>query len=330
MMKITAALLILGLAAASATLLSATCGHPTYSASASSGANGTTGTGGHFDFANCPAEYSPSTSYQANCVVQGTPAAVSFTYKLASSDKTGPLFFVVIPTGVTTSTTKFHIKTGVPSSSFGGLGAYSNEADTVNSKYPNVASSNLVSWIDAKTTYSTDTGTTATFDVTCMGNTNTQTFDIALFQGGVTLEWTDIGTTQGVYGAKVYGGVPCCGIAEASWALNGVATEHLYIDAELDMQTGKWATATMHNVGLLSLDDTQPFNGNGLGTAKVRTCVTNQSCTTKADVYYISAKTTADSDQDAWVSLELTLRASAGVVGVSIATLAAVVVANLL
>jgi hypothetical protein len=329
MMKITAVLVILGLASASAVLLSATCGKPTFSASTSTG-NGTSSGSGSFDFDSCTAaEYAPSTSYQVTCSQQGEPAKTTFTYKLAQSDKSGPLFFVVSPTGVTTSTTKFHITTTVPSSSFLGLGSYSNDADTVNSKQPLVASSNLVSWIDAETTYNTDLGTTATFDVTCKGNTNVQTFDIALFQGGITLEWSDIGTPEGTYGAKVYGGVPCCGIAQASWALNGVATEHVYIDAKLTQANGKWKSATMNNVGV-SLDNTENFDGNGFGMAKVRTCMTNQSCTTKAEVYYISATTADSSDQDGWVSLELTLRASAGAVGVSIVTVAAVIIANLL
>jgi len=317
---------ILGLAASvsAVTTLGATCGKPT-------GGNGANSTGSSgFAYSLCTgADYVGSSVTCGGQDKAGSP--VVFTYTTKDADKAGPVFFQVIPTGnslgPTKSTTKFNIATSAPKQGTFALFDYSQTSDTKNSKTPLNAADPIVGWTDAKYMYNAPSGTKLTFTVTCMGNTITENFNYALWNSGVTLTWDATGASEGVYGAAATGGVPCCGVAQISWALEGVATEHLYIDAKVSQVSGKWQSATMDNVS--GFDDQQPFGDSGYGSAKVRTCVTNQSCSTEADVYYVSATTAASSDTDAWVSLELTLRASAGAVGVSMVTLAAVALAHL-
>jgi len=324
MMKVAVALALLGVTLVASTTIPSLCTTPTA---------GGTGNGTGFTYDMCSDVFF-ATEYPINCPVNN-PVAQAFTYTIGSSDQGSALFFVLYPVFDTDSPVNFQVATSVPGSGLlGSLSAYSQTAKTSDGAPANGATSNVVGFVDSKTTWNADSGSTvATFTVTCTGYpAEPQSFMIGFFRGGALLSWSSTGPSQGVYGATIEAGVPCCGAAQVSWALSGVATQHLYIDAELTVVAGRWASATMINVGDFSLDDTQPFNDNGDlgGVASIRTCVTNQSCTTSADTYFINALASSQNTVDGWVTLEMTLKASAGAVGMSLATIAAVVIANLL
>jgi len=318
-MKIAVAIVLFGLvAAASAVTLTSTCGKPT-----GGNAYNSTGAASGFSASLCAAaEYSAMTVQCGGPDGKQSASPVVFNYKTKDADQAGPLFFQVIPAGygVTTSTTLFHVKAEGPGIGTFSIIDYKQESDSINNKQPLKSGAPIVGWIDAEHTYNYVAGTDVTFTVSCSGNAKTESFTYALWNSAETLSWSSTGSAEGTYGAASTAGVPCCGPVQVSWALNGEATEHVYIEAKVTQVAGKWAEAEMDNVS--GFDDTQPFGNNGYGSAKVRTCVTNQSCTTEAKVYYISATTAPSNDVDGWVTLELTLRASAGAVGVSVATLA--------
>jgi len=290
-----------------------------------------------FDPATCGSEYTTQTLTCANA--QKDANTYTFTYTLASTDKSGMLFFQVTPDSVlTSSNTKFHIDA---LASCGGTFCqdYKQSADTGSSTGTNNFASPIVSFIDAKTLRSfSPTPSTVSFTVSCWNDNEDTSFTYALWASGMTLIWeTAVSTDQTTYGPMAYFGVPCCGPAESWLSLNGEATSHYYIDAEATVISGAWASATLWNAGggtsflPLTVPDIVAFGGTGVGgsVADMRTCLSNQSCTTVADKYYISANTKASNDGEAWASVQLRLRSSAGAVAASIVTIAAVAFATL-
>jgi hypothetical protein len=326
MMKITA-IVVLGLVAVAhaAVTIPSSCGRPSSGGGGAFNPNATE-TGG-FDYMACNSGAGYGTQ-SIVCKGQDQGTALSFNYKTTEGDKDGTVFFQIVPNKETRTTTKFHIKASAPKQELLGFD-YKQESDSSSVKAPVTSKYPLVSWVDATYMYNAPADTTLTFDVSCTGNTNTVTFSYGLYNSGAILEWEASSTDDNtVLHAQVTAGVPCCGPAEVSWALEGVDTEHVYINAKVTQTQGVWASATMDNVGF-SIDDTQPFSNKGIGSATVRTCLTNQSCTTKAEAYYISALTAGKNDVDGFVTLDLTLKASAVAVGASVVTLAAVAVATL-
>jgi len=269
---------------------------------------------------------------------QATPVDYTFTYTIASADQGATLYFQMIPLGDVKSTTQWSVSVNVPcgSSDLSELcvetltKGYTSTTTTSSSGL--AATSPMVTWVDAVTTTTYPSSSVATFTVSCSaGNNALGSFAYALWQGGMDLQWSQVGVNTA--GPASYLGVPCCGAVSAEWSLDGVATQHQALQATLTVVQGAWTSATMHNAVPYSIDDTEGFPGTGLSgsISQPRTCLSNQSCSTVADEYYISAVTTPGNMalEGSWVMLTLDLIAGAGTVSASVATLAAIAIACL-
>jgi len=243
-------------------------------------------------------------------------------YQVVNGDKAGCLHFQVVPGNRTMSANSWILSATVP----GTFGLGTSQVGTSPVSASGTKASVLS--IDAEFINSDkakDNKITFGVKLSNLGIQDDAEYGVALWRGGQSWAWNEVGV-EGNDGTTKSVGVPCCGSTVSSNVIYGEAHEHIYLDAHITTTTGTFKQANMINAALVSIPDQSTFTA---GSAHVRTCVSNQSCSIKGANYYVTVTTDSSNAVDAWYDVNPTYKAGASAVGVSAAALLLVAITSL-